>query len=377
MSRRSRRYSAALVVLTLVAAACSSGDGGSAGDDVSAGAATPNGSVFGPVDEYDARTVVQPDGPRPGVPDTLPPMSEFEAFPLSSFTTPLPSEPAISANSESYVALLAKVVADDGAALALRTFTNPVYLADDTTPRRDVALSADWAPARVLFDVPIPDGALADPEDDGNIIIIDQARRCEWDMWQVHRVGDQWQASWANAVDLDGNGVFPTGLSSRGSGFALSQGMIWPEELRRGRIEHALIFSYPFTSSAGSVGESTESDGWSDRSDALPEGARLRLDPTFDIGSLGLLGWQATLARAMQEYGLVLVDDGGGVQLYGIHSWSAVQDPWLGIIDGRAEYVSLDAIPFDRLEVLDFGTPVEREVVFNPGRCARFDVAGE
>jgi len=373
MSRNLSRLSVAFVVLALLATACGGDDGDVASSDV----VSSDGAVFGPVDEFDARSVAQPDGPRPGVPQVLPPMSAFEIFPESSFTTPLPANPVISENSESYVALLAKVVKDDGSSLALRTFTNPVYLVDESTPRRDVTLSADWAPAGIIFDVPIPDGALADPEDDGNIVIIDQARRCEWDMWQVHRVGDQWSASWANAISLDGNGVFPTGLSSRGSGFALIQGMIWPEEIQRGRIDHAIIFSYPFTSAAGSVGDSTESDGWSDRPDALPEGARLRLDPTLNIDTLGLSEWQATIARAMQEYGLVLVDDGGGVQFYGIHSWSAITDPWTGVIDSQAEYISLDDIPFDRLEVLDFGTPVEREVTFRPDPCARFDVAGE
>ncbi len=332
---------------------------------------------FVSVEDSDARIIEQPTGPRIGIPDVLPPKVEFDAFPESSFTSRLPADIAVSPGSDAYSALLRKVISEDGSALSLRTFTVPIYLVDESTPLHDVSLTAEWSPASVIYDVPIPDGALADPEDDGNIAIIDRTRRCEWDIWQAKSSDTGWRASWANAISLDGNGVFPHGMSSRGSGFALTQGLIWPEEIQRGRIDHALIFSYPFTSSAGSVGEASETDGWSDRPDALPEGARLRLDPSLDVTSLGLPDWLATIAVAMQEYGLVLVDDGGGVQLYGVHSWSSVEDPWSEVLETGAEYVLLDDLPWDRVEVLDFGEPVDLEVLFRPDACASFDVASE
>jgi len=290
---------------------------------------------------------------------------------------PLESGQGISDSSDAYVKLIAKVVEDEGAVLALRTFTTPIYLVDSSTPLHDISLSASWAPAKSLRGVPVPDGALADPEDDGNFALIDTERGCEWDVWQAKHNSNGWSATWANAIDTSGDGVFPHGMSSRGSGFALSLGLIWPDEIKSGHIDHVVVFSYPFTSSAGSVGASTESDGWSDRPDALPEGALLRFDPTLDIDSLGLPAWQTTIAHAIQDYGMLLIDDGGGVQLYGVHSWSSVEDPWARVFDDRAEYESLDALPFDRLQVIDFGEPVDREVKFVPGRCADFDALAE
>lgn len=330
-------------------------------------------------EQPDIVDVSQPAGTRAGVPHLLPPSGDFGVFPDSPLRVPLAESSFVVSNeSAAYVDLINEVVADDGAALALRSWTTPIYSADATTPLRDISLSASWAPASVLHDVPIPDGALADPQDDGNISIIDRGRGCEWDMWQVKRDDNGgWHATWANAISTSGDGIFPNGLSSRGSGFALSQGVIWPDEITAGRIDHVLIFSYPFTSSAGSVGWATETDGWSDRPDALPEGARLRLSPSVDVEALSLPEWQKTIARAMQEYGLLLVDDGGGVQLYGVHPWSAEIDAWLGVIDGQTDLVSIDDLPWSDLEVMDFGTPEDREVKFTPDTCARFDVATE
>ncbi len=285
---------------------------------------------------------------------------------------PLDSHQMISPDSDAYVNLIVDVVRDDGASLALRTFTTPIYLVDDSTPRHDIKLTASWSPVEALLDVPVPDGALADPEDDGNFSVVDTALGCEWDVWQAKRTEDGWSASWANAISTEGDGVFPHGMSSRGSGFALTPGLVWPEEIEQRHIDHVLIFSYPFTSSSGSVGASTESDGWTDRPDALPEGALLRFDPALDIDSLGLPDWQTTIAHAIQDYGMLLVDGGGGVQFYGVHSWSAIIDPWVDVLDGQAEYVPLDDLPFDRLEVIDFGVPIDREVTFAPDACANF-----
>src|SRR3712207_8502377 len=48
---------------------------------------------------------------------------------------------------------------------------------------------------------------------------------------------------------IEGSGVDPSGSSARASGFGLLAGLVFPEELRRGRIEHALVFAYPYTRS--------------------------------------------------------------------------------------------------------------------------------
>ncbi len=58
------------------------------------------------------------------------------------------------------------------------------------------------------------------------------------------------------------------------------------------------IFSWP----------AQRDDGDSTASDCLPQGARLRLDPAVDIEALGLHPVAKTLARAAQEYGIIVRD---------------------------------------------------------------------
>ena len=55
-----------------------------------------------------------------------------------------------------------------------------------------------------------------------------------------------------------------------------------------------------------------KTDGNSSRSDCLPAGARLQLDPAIDLRKIkGLSPAERTVARAMQRYGGYVIDRGG------------------------------------------------------------------
>lgn len=74
-------------------------------------------------------------------------------------------------------------------------------------------------------------------------VVVDLDARCEYDLWQARRSDGGWEASWAGGISMDGDGAYPHGMSTRGSGLASLGGVIWPDELQSGRIEHALAFS--------------------------------------------------------------------------------------------------------------------------------------
>ncbi len=84
---------------------------------------------------------------------------------------------------------------------------------------------------------------MPDPQDDGHMVIIDLADRIEYDLWQAKKTNGKWEASWGNFISLDSDGIYPYGLSARGSGFAASLGLVWPEEIEAESINHALFFS--------------------------------------------------------------------------------------------------------------------------------------
>ena len=288
----------------------------------------------------------------------------------SPFNRPIPAHPVVDPRSAMLVKGLASAATNGGFVIALNRWTVPVYLATARTPRYRLALSASWAPSHSLSGVPIPNAARPDPASDGQVAVVDRRTRCEYDLWEARRRGATWSAGWANSLRTSGSGIYGHGLSTRGSGFALLAGLVRPEELATGRIDHALIFSYPYTSAAGFVAPATESDGKSTRSDAIPEGALLQLDPTLDVGSLP--GYERAIARALQRYGMYLGDTSdSNVSLYGVSGQSYVRNPYAGMTSSGG-YATLKDIPISRFRVIRYGPLSHRATNLVRSSCARF-----
>jgi len=289
------------------------------------------------------------------------------------FSQKIESNPEIDPDSDAMVEGIVSQAAVSFV-IAQKQWTVPVFYADENTPRYDVTLKCgkEWEiGVTTLKNVPIPNwaepsddnhageinpdgcGGSDDSTDEGDfaMTVIDTSTRCEYDFWQAKKTKGKWAASWANSISIDSDGVFEKGLSCRGSGFALLNGLIWPDELKAGRIEHAIAFAYDLTRAGGPVSPATDSDGTSKGSNTMPEGARVQLDPTLDLDSLGLTDYEKTIAKALQEYGMILVDDGGGMAFYVVHPLSAKNNPYEGILPDT-DYVSLENIPADKFRVL-------------------------
>jgi hypothetical protein len=281
--------------------------------------------------------------------------------PDSPWNTRIPADATIDPRSRELVGSLREAADEEGFVLALRRWTVPVYFADAGTPREDVSLTAPWTEYRRLSGVPIPPGARPDPQDDGHLTVIDRERGCEYDLWQARQDPDGgWSASWGNAVRIGGSGAYQGGIAARGSGFASAAGLVWPEELSRGRIDHALVFSYPHPKDGGPVAPATASDGNSTRPDAIPEGARVQLDPALDLDRLGLSDETKIIARALQTYGMILGDNGGALSLYAAHPFGFSSDPWQSIWPSGS-FADLSKIPAERFRVLALGPQQPRE----------------
>lgn len=301
-------------------------------------------------------------------PETL---KSFEPFRATSiFYEPIPLDAAVDPNSATMVGSLIDQ-AKQSFLISVKEWSVPVYYVDDATERNTVKLTASWAPRKEMENVPIPQFAEPDPESDGHMVIIDELARCIYDFWEMRFSTGQWKAGWANALSLDGDGIYPKGLSARGSGFELLQGLIWPGELEAGDINHALIFSYDHTKSGGPVSPATESDGTSDDPWAIPEGALVQLDPDLDLNTLDLNSYEMAIARALQEYGMYCADDGGGISLYAVNPISCKTNPYQDIW-GDQVYIYLDKIPVERFRVLTLPSQNDEEADIVSNSCAQF-----
>jgi hypothetical protein len=121
----------------------------------------------------------------------------------------------------------------------------------------------------------IPTTAAPDPQGDGHLAVYDPSSQREWDFWQAKHSGNSWSASAGSAVSLAGNGMTAAGTASaNAANMPLLGGLIRPEELLQGHIDHALVFGMPNVNSTKFVCPATHHDGSSTDPSSLPEGTR-------------------------------------------------------------------------------------------------------
>jgi hypothetical protein len=284
----------------------------------------------------------------------------------SPINRPIPAGTSVDPRSGVMVQQLQSEIEDRGWPIATGAWTNTVYFADASTPRYDVALGSRSYSGRRLMRVPIPDEARVPPDEDAGVVVIDRSSGCEYDFARAKRTGSGWSAWFANALPTGGRGIYPYAEAPSASGFANAAGMIMPGELEAGRIEHALVFTMHHTKAGGPVPPATGSDGWSDAPGAIPEGARLQLDPSLDLERLGLEPWERVIARALQKYGMFLIDTGGAVALRAQHSLStSYRYPW-----GDGLYGQMPRVLARHMRVLKLEPQFETKYKFVPNECA-------
>jgi hypothetical protein len=302
----------------------------------------------------------------------------------SPFNQLIPANPVLDPRSAAYVRTLSRSRSEKGFVVSLDEWSVPAYFTQPGTQRHDIRISGQPPGAhydrtfihdvqRVMRDVPIPDNARPDPMDDAHLSVIDPATRCEYDLYGAEHTTDGWTAKWANVNSTTDTGIYPTGLSTRGTGFAALAGMIWPAELRNGHIDHALVFAYPYTRAGGPVAPATASDGKSTLSTALPQGARVQLDPALDLNTLTLSPAEHTIAEALQRYGMYLGDTGGALALYAVSPHSFDTNPYTELLPDEP-YVLLNKIPVNKFRVLKTGPQIpQTPLTLIPTTCAHIE----
>jgi hypothetical protein len=207
----------------------------------------------------------------------------------------------------------------------------------------------------------IPSYARVNTGSDGKLTIVDPGSGTELDMWQAvyHRDTDRWSASWRGVTDVNGWGFYcrpgdrcngPNAAGNTGLG-----GVVRPEEIAQGHIDHALQLS----GVAGHVRRNfiacpaTHWDGTSSDPRAIPQGARIQLDPAFNVSAQRWPAWTKVIARTLQEYGAIIDDSGGSLGIAAENITNRGYDSWqlagMGPTTGSR---NLSQLPWDRMRVL-------------------------
>jgi hypothetical protein len=245
-------------------------------------------------------------------------------------------------------------------------YTYPVYPIAPGTPVQTVALRGWYS--NVLdnglrlnnqragtVQLPIPPGAQAAAGSDAQMILLNPAtgdeyglselvRRTDgtWEAWNAYHYSTRWSA--VPPYDSENRPFF-----ARGAGVPYLAGLVRPCEIARGRIDHALAFAYNFPTGQF-VYPATKSDGDSAGPPDMPEGSRLQLDPSIsqaEIQSWGCTGACLTIAKALQTYGMYIIDNSGRPKVMMEYEGTAM---WNGAVNSKTP----NPIPLSRFKLLAF-----------------------
>ena len=266
-------------------------------------------------------------------------------------------------NYDAYAPMAYTVAADQGRV--------PVIL-----DRGDAGLRAAFSAG-----VPIPPHAQAASGTDGQLIIYQPSSDTMWELWRARKdLAGVWRATYGGVIVgvsknpghyEDVQAPFQSHTwGGPSSSIPNLPGLMTLEQLRSGVIGHALVFSTWANNPSHWVYPAQRTDGRcqgpaSQYCADVPQGARFRLDPNFDVGQIQHPVTRM-IAKAVQDYGMVLNNTtGAGLNFYaeGWRGHQGVTDPYYGpgglfASDPQqtASTQFLREFPWERLQMLQRGT---------------------
>lgn len=168
--------------------------------------------------------------------------------------------------------------------------------------------------------LPIPANASPKPQYDGQFVVQDLDNGIAYTMFRARRgAGNVISYQFMRAWTLNGPGYqVPNSVSTIGSGLPSFAGVLLPQEVRAGRIEHALAIALPGPARDTYVQPASATDGVGSP-DSIPEGARIRLKANVKAPKLAgrtNIVAQRALMKALRTYGAIVVERSKSPTLY-------------------------------------------------------------
>ncbi len=197
-----------------------------------------------------------------------------------------------------------------------------VYVAKTTDPLRKVYRDYDFGP-KVEFLIRVPEGTTPGLGTDAHLWIIDEKHEFVTEIWQAKiRPDGDIEGPFPNRIDLRGTGVFDTYHGACAYGGSCLAGLIRKGEIKSG-IHHALRMSvmpqavnYHCPGNKAFVWPANSSDNGSEKTYTgtgnLCLGSLVAIPSDVDVAKVfGPVGSpKYVLAKAMQDYGLYIIDTG-------------------------------------------------------------------
>jgi hypothetical protein len=314
------------------------------------------------------------DGSSPTVgssPSSQPPFRFFS--PDSFWNRPLEPHHPIARSSRGIVTALEDEVnreigAGVGPWINTTSYSVPIYTVPRRMPTVPVHLVSPYrvvALRRAFAAVPLPSDAEPAAGNDAHLVVWQPSTDQLWEFWHLSRGDDGWQANWGGAIDdaSESPGAYDSASwpgatplwGASASSLSIAGGLITLEDLRRGRINHALSMSVPEVRAGFFSLPARRTDGSSFSPASLPEGAELRLPANLDLAKLDLPPLTRLIAQAAQRYGIFIRDRARTVCFYAQAPHSPSRNPYAGsngLLEGRTPLELLRSFPWRRLQLL-------------------------
>jgi hypothetical protein len=298
----------------------------------------------------------------------------------SVWNLPLRTDAALDPHSSSYVSRLTQDVAAHGAWINTTTCGMPIFWAAPGTPTVKVTLARSAYQDPALIDawsqVPMPsDAKPANCGDKDFAVLQRQADGTvrEWEFWGAAKAADgSWTARWGGATQNVGvdRGIASSlswydpsapanaqcssfGWNVTASSISMLAGVITRSDVESGRIDHALALNLTDPAKGRFAWPAQRTDGGSTDAFALPEGARLRIDPRVDLATIPMSPLVRMMAVAGQKYGIVIRDRTYSTNAFvGEEPQPGQTNPFEAALDDRYPDAALKAFPWDRLQLM-------------------------
>jgi hypothetical protein len=161
---------------------------------------------------------------------------------------------------------------------------------------------------------PVPPTAPVESGGDKHVLVA--SANCHlYELYGATRSGAGWKAKSGAVFDLTSDALRPdTWTSADAAGLPILPGLVRPDEIAAGHIDHALRFTVSETQ-RGFIHPATHQAGSTDSANYVPMGARFRLKKSFSLA--GYHGAALIILTALKKYGMFVADNGSNWYLSG------------------------------------------------------------
>ncbi len=320
---------------------------------------TPSGPPASPV---------PPSAPTTTVPvtttTTVPAGSSSTLQPLSfgMFAQSLPEQSTVLAQSGEYVSAFVQDYETDYGGVGVNAVGlkgMPIWTVPADQPLVPISVQAGCNNFTVSTgtEIPIPPGVTTMGVDDSPLVIYQPSTGTDWELWKAVQNSDgSWSACWGGKLDTaTSDGVFPSNYGLSASGISYLATTITEADIASGSIDHAIAVDLPVCDSPEAAPADRTDCG---SNPGQPhEGTWYRFPASLSMPE-GLTPFGQMVFKAIQDYGMVVVDQAGAVMLQAedTSDWTAQghtgPNPILQSWDGEAEYQVVANLPWNDLEAI-------------------------